>query len=257
MIKDLAENQGNPPDLEMNQQVNAICVSENSEEGSNVESLNSNIKSDKCPGDIIVLEPPNLMPNWTMNQVELPEQHSWDLENLFNENYSNIENINEDNLKRFIIGPVDNLFSNDKSCVGNNFDKSKSYKNTQENVMNINDTPNIFASIIHEKDQKDVPSTSKGSMPVCPAYELEVENQKDKKSTTCSFESLTKDKVESIDFSCRKCKFVNLTCKACISKTKKERNLIVNTMRKTFPKENLRFIKIFVLSAIFEKTRIV
>ena len=248
---------------------NADC--EHSKQCSNMMGLDGTLTSNKIPENMTILEPSNFLPIWTMDQTDLLEPDLSDLSSFFSEHHSDIDNINEDNLSKLIkTYPIDNSHDKSESCdnlrelikthpVDNSSNKSESCEKTHKIVMGIDIIPDTFTFTIYEKRKRGVLNTSKESIttPACVSYVTVSKRQKEDKSTTCPFESLTKDKIENIDFSCQRCEFVNLTCKACISKTKKERRLLVNIMRKTFPSINPRFIKIFVLSATFEKTRIV
>ena len=106
---------------------------------------------------------------------------------------------------------------------------------------------------VSEADKTEVNSTNVTSKIIFP----NTSKPNDKKSMIHLIESSTKDKIESTDFSCKKCKLVNLLCKACITKTKKKQKIIVNTIKRSFPGIYHRFIKIFVASAIFDVTKIV
>ena len=258
--------------------------------------LNSNRTSDKGPENIIILEPPECFTPWTMNQRDLQEPQSSDLDDLFNEEYSNILDINEDNLGKLIVASLyDNCVSNDKvdeqalQTVPSIDNISEVFTTTdfKEDNAEVNSTnvtseiifpnaskPNAKKSMTHliesstkdkieisevfttsdsEEDKTEVNSTNVTS-------EIIFQNTSkpnDKKSMIHLIESSTKDKIVSIDFSCQKCKLVNLLCKACITKTKKKRKTVVNTMKRSFPKIYHRFINIFVTSAIFDITKIV
>lgn len=258
--------------------------------------LNSDKTSDKGPENIIILEPPERFTPWTTNQRDLQEPHSSDLDDLFNEEYSNILDINEDNFRKLIEASLYNdCVSNDKfdgqalQTVLNSDNISEVFTTTDftEDNAEVNSTnvtseiifpnaskPNAKKSITHliesstkdeieisevftttdsEADKTEVNSTNVTSKIIFP----NTSKPNDKKSMIHLIESSTKDKIESIDFSCKKCKLVNLLCKACITKTKKKQKIIVNTIKRSFPEIYHRFIKIFVTSAIFDVTKIV
>ena len=205
--------------------------------------------NDEGPGNTIILEPPELITAWTMDQKDLPKSNFSDLDNLFNEEYSNILLVNEDNLRRL----------KEKSLSDQFAIKKEFEEHTHQTVLDFNDISRVLTDTNYEEDKTDITSTNATSK-ITSARVSKVSVSKklnDEKPNTQSFESSTKNEIESIDFSCQKCELADLNCKACISKTKKMRNIIVNTMKKTFPRINHGFIKIFVINAIFEKTRIV
>ena len=138
--------------------------------------------SDKGPGKIIILEPPERFTQWTMDQRDVQEPHSNDLDDLFNEEYSNILDINEDNLRKLMEASLfDNCISNDK------FDGQ-----AHQTVLSIDNISEVFTTTDSKEDNTEVNSTNVTSEIIFP----NASKPNAKISITHLIESSAKNEIE-------------------------------------------------------------